>query len=55
MVHRRPEVYVRPPGQPRTERVRWAQQMHDLLESAAEKRARRILEISRRLGLTPRS
>jgi hypothetical protein len=49
------EVYVRPPGLPRTERVSRAQQMHDLLESAAERRARRILETSRRLGLTPTS
>jgi len=46
------EVYVRPPGLPRTERVRRAQQMHELLEAAAEKRARRMLETSRRLGLT---
>jgi predicted HTH transcriptional regulator len=49
------EVYVRPPGVPRTIRVQRAEQMHDLLESAAEKRARRILETSRRLGLTPTS
>jgi hypothetical protein len=49
------EVYVRPSGMPRTERVRRAHQMHDLLEAAAEKRARRILETSRRLGLTPTS
>jgi predicted HTH transcriptional regulator len=49
------QVYVRPPGLPRTERVRHAQQMHDLLEVAAERRARRILETSSRLGLTPTS
>jgi hypothetical protein len=49
------EVYIRPPGVPRTIRVQQAEQMHDLLESAAEKRARRILETSRRLGLTPTS
>jgi hypothetical protein len=30
-----------------------ASQMHDLLELAAEKRARRILEVSRRVGLVP--
>jgi predicted HTH transcriptional regulator len=44
-------VYVRPPGMARTERVNNAAQMHDLLELAAEKRARRILEVSRRIGL----
>ncbi|HEY0371625.1 MAG TPA: ATP-binding protein [Thermoanaerobaculia bacterium] len=44
-------VYVRPPGVARTTEVRSADQMHDLLELAAEKRARRILETARRLGL----
>jgi hypothetical protein len=48
-------VYVRPPGMPRTTRVTNAAQMHDLLELAAEKRARRILEVSRRGGLVPGS
>jgi predicted HTH transcriptional regulator len=46
-------VYVRPPGVARTTEVRSADQMHDLLELAAEKRARRILETARRLGLEP--
>ena len=44
-------VYVRPPGVARTTEIRSADQMHDLLELAAEKRARRILETVRRLGL----
>lgn len=44
-------VYVRPPGVARTTRVVDAAQMHDLLELAAEKRARDILQISRRIGL----
>ncbi|HEX6087327.1 MAG TPA: hypothetical protein VF266_22540 [Thermoanaerobaculia bacterium] len=44
-------VYVRPPGVARTTEVRSADQMHDLLELAAEKRARRILETARRIGL----
>jgi hypothetical protein len=47
-------VYVRPPGIAKTTRVMKASQMHDLLELAAEKRARRILEVSRRIGLEPR-
>lgn len=46
-------VYVRPPGLARTTEVRSADQMHDLLELAAEKRARRILETARRLGMEP--
>lgn len=47
-------VYVRPPGVARTTRVMNSSQMHDLLELAAEKRARRILEVSRRIGLVTR-
>lgn len=46
-------VYVRPPGKAQTTRVMNASQMHDLLELAAEKRARRILEVARRVGLEP--
>jgi predicted HTH transcriptional regulator len=46
-------IYVRPPGMARTTRVMNAMQMHDLLELAAEKRARHILEASRRVGLVP--
>ncbi len=44
-------VYVRPPGVAKTTRVMNSSQMHDLLELAAEKRARRMLEVSRRIGL----
>lgn len=44
-------VYVRPAGLARTTEVRSADQMHDLLELAAEKRARRILETARRIGM----
>lgn len=44
-------VYIRPPGKPQTTKPVSAAQMHDLLELAAEKRARRILEVSRRLGM----
>lgn len=46
-------VYVRPAGIARTTRVTNAAQMHELLELAAEKRARRMLEVSRRIGLVP--
>ena len=46
-------VYVRPLGMPRTTMVTNAAQMHELLELAAEKRARRILEVSRRVGMVP--
>jgi predicted HTH transcriptional regulator len=44
-------LYVRPAGRPRTSEVRTAEEMHDLLDLAAEKRARRILETARRIGL----
>jgi predicted HTH transcriptional regulator len=47
-------VYIRPPGKARTTRVMNAAQMHDLIELAAEKRARRILEVSSRIGLKVR-
>jgi hypothetical protein len=48
-------VYVRPPGVARTTRVVDAAQMHDLLELAAEKRARRMLEVSRRIGMVAKA
>lgn len=44
-------IYVRQPGHPRTSEVRTAEELHHLLELAAEKRARRILETARRVGL----
>lgn len=47
------EFYVRPAGKPRTIKVSSAEEMHDLLELAAEKRARRILEVAHRIGLKP--
>lgn len=46
-------VYVRLSGPPRTTVVTDARQMHDLLELAAEKRARRFLAAARRVGLSP--
>jgi hypothetical protein len=48
-------VYIRPRGLAKTTRIINASQMHDLLELAAEKRARRLLEVSRRVGLVPAS
>lgn len=44
-------IYVRPPGVAKTTKVVDAGQIHELLELAAEKRARRILEVSHRVGL----
>lgn len=46
-------VYVRLPAPARTTVVTNAQQMHDLLDLAAEKRARSLLEAGRRVGLVP--
>jgi hypothetical protein len=46
-------IYVRPPGLARTTRVMNAAQMHDLIELAAIKRARRILEMAQEVGLVP--
>jgi hypothetical protein len=44
-------IYVRPPGMARTSVVTDANQMHDLLDLAAEKRAKRILETARLVGM----
>jgi predicted HTH transcriptional regulator len=44
-------LYVRPPGKPCTKKIEDASQMHDLLDLAGEKRARKILEIAKRIGL----
>jgi hypothetical protein len=44
-------VFVRPPGMARTTRVTNADQVAELLQLAAEKRTRRILEASRRIGM----
>lgn len=48
------DIYVRPTtGTPRTEKVTDAVRLHDLLELAAEFRARRMLEVGKRIGLVP--
>ena len=47
-------IYVRPTlGKPQTVRVTDAGQLHDLLELAAEFRARKMLQIGSRVGLVP--
>ncbi|SCZ86146.1 AlbA family DNA-binding domain-containing protein [Nitrosomonas mobilis] len=48
------DVYVRPTiGKPQTVRVTDAARLHDLLELASEFRARRMLEVGKRVGLVP--
>lgn len=47
------DFFVRPAGKPRTTKITSVDDMHDLLELAAEKRARRILEVAHRIGLKP--
>ncbi len=45
------DVLIRPPGKPQTKKVQDANEIRDLIELAAEKRAREIIEISSRIGL----
>jgi predicted HTH transcriptional regulator len=45
------DVYIRPPGKPQTKKVTNVQEMHDLLELAAEKYARSMIRTSRSIGL----
>ncbi len=45
------DFYIRPDGKPQTKKISSAEDMHDLLELAAEKRARKILEVAHRIGL----
>lgn len=47
------DFFIRPPGKPQTEKVVDASRLHDLLELAAENRARRMLEVAHRVGLVP--
>ena len=49
----RGDIFIRPPGKPRTKRVEEASELHDLLELAAEKRARRMIEVAHRIGFVP--
>jgi predicted HTH transcriptional regulator len=50
---RQAALYVRPPGMAKTTQIRAAEELHDLLNLAAEKRARSIIETARRIGLEP--
>lgn len=45
------DLFIRPDGKAQTKRITSAEDMQDLLELAAEKRARKILEVARRIGL----
>jgi len=45
------DIFVRPAGKPQTTRITSAEEVQDLLELAAEKRARKILEVAHRIGL----
>lgn len=44
-------LYIRTPGKPQTTRVLDANQMHDLLDLAVEKRVRRLIEMFRQMGI----
>lgn len=44
-------VFVRPPGKPQTTPLRSAEDMRDLMELAAEKRARALLQAAHRIGM----
>lgn len=49
---RRGALYVRPPGLAQTTEIRSADDLHDLLQLAAEKRARSFIEMAHRAGFT---
>ena len=49
----RGDILIRPPGKPQTKKVEEAGELHDLLELAAEKRARRMIEAAHRIGFVP--
>lgn len=50
---RKAAIYVRTGGKPQTIPASDASQIDDLLELAAEKRARRIVSIAQRIGVIP--
>jgi hypothetical protein len=47
------DIFVRPPGKAQTKKVTNAQDLADLLELAAERRARRMIETAHRIGFVP--
>ncbi|MCU7828460.1 MAG: ATP-binding protein [Candidatus Thiodiazotropha sp. (ex Myrtea sp. 'scaly one' KF741663)] len=46
------DVLIRPPGKPQTKKVEDSNEIRDLIELAAEKRARNIIEAASRIGLS---
>lgn len=49
---KRGDILIRPSGKPRTERIKSAEDIHDLLALSSEKHARKIIAISKRIGMT---
>ncbi|HLG12999.1 MAG TPA: ATP-binding protein [Blastocatellia bacterium] len=47
------EIYIRPAGKAQTKKVTDAHEPQDLLELAAERRARRMIETAHRIGFVP--
>jgi hypothetical protein len=47
----RGSIYIRPVGKAESRPIRTAAELHDLLDLAAEKRARKFLEMAGRLGM----
>lgn len=45
------DILIRPPGKPQTKKAEDANEIRELIELAAEKRARRIIETAGRIGL----
>jgi len=45
------DILIRPPGKPQTKKAQDANEIRDLIELAAEKRARSIIEAASRIGL----
>lgn len=45
------DILIRPPGKPQTKKAEDADEIRDLVELAAEKRARQIIEAAGRIGL----
>lgn len=48
---RRGDILIRPAGKPRTEKAQAANDIHDLLATSSEKRARNLIAASQRIGM----
>jgi len=46
-------IYIRQPGKPQTTQANRAEDISQLIELAAEKRAKEIISVSRRIGMVP--